>query len=150
VPLSATSYFAGMGTVVAALTVGFTGGLMITGPSKNAEIPNRLQRVMSNAPLPDPNLRVAEAKKLDAPEAAPSATPKQAERTAVETERVSVENSNGSRVQEADVRLPLKPGEPTTWAERKRGQQRTEPGRVAVKCVNQSCVIQAVSKASDK
>jgi hypothetical protein len=50
--LNAASYFAGVGTVVAALAVGFGGALLITGSGPKTESQNRLQQVMSHAPTP--------------------------------------------------------------------------------------------------
>jgi hypothetical protein len=50
---STTSYLAGVGTVVAALTVGFSGALFLAPPAEHVE-QNRLQRVASSAPIPNP------------------------------------------------------------------------------------------------
>lgn len=48
--LNTVSYFAGIGTVVAALTVGFGGALLIVGPSHQNEYRNRVQQVMAHPP----------------------------------------------------------------------------------------------------
>ena len=48
--LNTVSYFAGVGTVVAALTVGFGGALLIVGPSHQNENRNRVQQVMAHPP----------------------------------------------------------------------------------------------------
>jgi hypothetical protein len=47
---STTSYFAGIGTVLAALAVGFSGGLFLAPSSEQIE-QNRLQRITSSAPI---------------------------------------------------------------------------------------------------
>ena len=52
--LNATSYFAGIGTVVAALAVGFGGALMIIGSDQTTESRNRVQQVMTRAPISTP------------------------------------------------------------------------------------------------
>jgi hypothetical protein len=53
-----TSYLAGVGSVVAALTVGLSGGLFMAGPTPYAE-QNRLQRVLSSAPIATPTPQIA-------------------------------------------------------------------------------------------
>jgi hypothetical protein len=47
---STTSYIAGVGSVVAALTIGFSGGFFLAKPTPYVE-QNRLQRVTSSAPI---------------------------------------------------------------------------------------------------
>lgn len=47
---STTSYFAGIGTVLAALAVGFSGGFFLAPSSEQIE-QNRLQRITSSAPI---------------------------------------------------------------------------------------------------
>jgi hypothetical protein len=72
---SNTSYFAGIGTVVAAVTLGFAVGAMIT--SGGVQPPNRLERVASSAVLPASNLHPVDAPKA-APAEPPAAVPTQA------------------------------------------------------------------------
>jgi hypothetical protein len=57
---STRSYLAGVGSVIAALTVGFSGGLFMAVPTQYAE-QNRLQRVMSSAPIASPAPQTAVA-----------------------------------------------------------------------------------------
>ena len=49
-PFSTKSYLAGVGTVVAALTIGFSGGFFLAPSTEHVE-QNRLQRVTSTAPV---------------------------------------------------------------------------------------------------
>ena len=64
---STTSYLAGVGSVVAALTIGFSGGFFFAAPTQN-DPPNRLQRVTSSAPIPNPAPpQAAIAPKQDSP-----------------------------------------------------------------------------------
>ncbi len=51
---STTSYFAGVGTVFAAIMLGFAGGFVISNPSQKVEPPNKVERVNASAPLPKP------------------------------------------------------------------------------------------------
>jgi hypothetical protein len=63
---STTSYLAGVGSVVAALTVGFSGGLFMAAPTHYEQ--NRLQRVMGPAPdTRPPQSAAATAPAIDAP-----------------------------------------------------------------------------------
>jgi hypothetical protein len=52
---STTSFFAGVGTVFAAVTIGFAGGAMITTSPKLE--PNRLERVAASAPAVTPSAK---------------------------------------------------------------------------------------------
>jgi hypothetical protein len=62
-----TSYLAGVGSVVAALTIGFSSGFFFAAPTQN-DPPNRLQRVASTAPLANPvSAPAAPAQKQDIP-----------------------------------------------------------------------------------
>jgi len=74
---STTSFFAGVGTVFAAVTIGFAGGAMIT-TSPRLE-PNRLERVAASAPAvtpaskaETPALPLATGTKTEATETAPA------------------------------------------------------------------------------
>ena len=55
---STTSYLAGVGSVIAALTVGFSGGFFMATPTQYVE-QNRLQRVTSSAPITSPAAQTA-------------------------------------------------------------------------------------------
>jgi hypothetical protein len=78
---STSSFFAGVGTVFAAVTIGFAGGAMITSSPKME--PNRLERVAANTPITaaagmkaetkaeTPAVAPAPAVKAEAPAAAP-------------------------------------------------------------------------------
>ena len=75
--LNATSYFAGIGTVVAALAVGFGGAILITGPNDKIVSQNRLQQVMSH-PSIESSAQVVSVEKsvrTDVMPTASSATP---------------------------------------------------------------------------
>jgi len=50
-----SSYFAGVGTVFVAVTLGFAGGYAISNSTQKQEPPNRLERVAANAPVPSPS-----------------------------------------------------------------------------------------------
>jgi hypothetical protein len=75
---STTSFFAGVGTVFAAITIGFAGGAMITTSPKLE--PNRLERVAASAPAVTPSapatrlasIPVATEAKTETPEPAPA------------------------------------------------------------------------------
>ena len=72
---SNSSYFAGVGTVVAAVTLGFAVGAMIT--SGGVQPPNRLERVAASAVLSASNPPPADPAKA-APAEPPAAVPTQA------------------------------------------------------------------------
>jgi hypothetical protein len=63
-----SSYFAGVGTVVLAMGLGFSGGLVVTGSNHKFDPPNRVERVASAAPL-----RSAPSAQASVPLGAPSA-----------------------------------------------------------------------------
>ena len=86
-----TSYLAGVGSVVAALTIGFSSGFFFAAPTQN-DPPNRLQRVASTAPLAGP---------VSAPAAAPAPKqeiPKQDIATAAPTESAATTASTPAPV----------------------------------------------------
>ncbi len=74
------SYFAGVGTVLAAVTFGLAGGFIMSNPTRKAEPPNRIERVAANAPLAnspgDQAAPVAQPAPAPQDSAAPDATPK--------------------------------------------------------------------------
>jgi hypothetical protein len=72
---STTSFFAGVGTVFAAITLGFAGGAMITGSPKVE--PNKLERAAAAAPTPAPvaPAKADTAETASAPDRVVSTTP---------------------------------------------------------------------------
>jgi hypothetical protein len=68
------SYFAGIGTVSAAIAIGFGGGIMLTTSAYKPEPQNRVERVASNKPLPAPSAPQATAPAVQAASAV-AATP---------------------------------------------------------------------------
>lgn len=73
-PFSTKSYLAGIGTVVAAVTIGFSGGFLLA-PSTGHVEQNRLQRVTSAAPVSNPAPPAAVTPKLEITEANPAPKP---------------------------------------------------------------------------
>ncbi len=67
---STKSYLAGVGTVVAALTIGFSGGFFLAPPAGHVE-QNRLQRVASSSPISNPASQAAPAAKPEITEVRP-------------------------------------------------------------------------------
>ena len=153
--LNAISYFAGIGTVVGALAVGFCGALLIAGPHQETGYRNRVQQVMSQAPSsstmevakvekplqteitkssqpvpPDehPALvpTVMTAKQVEAPATAKPDAPQRA--AAQETDTV-----NRAKLREPEVKHPFDRDNQRKWAERKRRQQEIEAATIAVK-----------------
>lgn len=57
-PFSTKSYLAGVGTVIAALTVGFSSGFFLAPSTEHVE-QNRLQRITSSAPIANPTPQAA-------------------------------------------------------------------------------------------
>lgn len=80
-PFNTKSYLAGVGTVVAALTIGFSGGFFLAPTAEHVE-QNRLQRVTSSAPISNPAPQAAIMAKAEVTEAtqiplAPAPSPQQ-------------------------------------------------------------------------
>ena len=73
-PFSTRSYLAGVGTVVAAVAIGFSGGFFLA-PSTDHVEQNRLQRVTSSAPISSPAPQAAITPKSDIAEADAAPTP---------------------------------------------------------------------------
>ena len=71
--LNTTSYFAGIGTVVAALAVGFGGAVLIIGSNDKIVSQNRLQQVMSHPPI-ESTLQVGSVETPARPEVTPTAS----------------------------------------------------------------------------
>jgi hypothetical protein len=53
-PINTSSYFAGVATAFAAIALGFGGGFVVSNTTQKVEVPNRVERVAANAPLPTP------------------------------------------------------------------------------------------------
>jgi type IV secretory pathway VirB10-like protein len=148
-----TSYLAGVGTVVAALTIGFSGGFFLAPTTDHVE-QNRLQRVASSAPIsnpasqeaitPKPEITQARsielvAAKVPAPStqqpAGPETVPVMAK--AVEPTRASREENaarpevNTERMRRADAKAERKRAREQRRAERRK-QRETEFAAVAV------------------
>src|SRR5450631_2366350 len=67
-PFSMTTYFAGVGTVVGALALGFGGGIVLTNTAKDTPAgPTRIERVMRSEPVSGP--QVVEAMAIPMPSA---------------------------------------------------------------------------------
>jgi hypothetical protein len=159
---STTSYLAGVGSVVAALTVGFSGGLFMAAPTPYAE-QNRLQRVMSSAPIASPAQQVVVASKPEITEAKATSEPAPAiqqparaeipvmakavepepapviakapepVRAAVEQEQSAQSNVNAEKIRAAEAKVAeRKRAEARKFAERKK-QREIEFATVAVK-----------------
>jgi hypothetical protein len=77
-PFSMTTYFAGVGTVVGALALGFGGGIVLTNTAiKDTPAgPTRIERVMRSEPIAGP--QVVEAKAILMPSVDPAPTVKPA------------------------------------------------------------------------
>jgi hypothetical protein len=77
-PFSMTTYFAGVGTVVGALALGFGGGIVLTNTAiKDTPAgPTRIERVMRSEPISGP--QVVEAKAISMPSVDPAPTVKPA------------------------------------------------------------------------
>jgi len=77
-PFSMTTYFAGVGTVVGALALGFGGGIVLTNTAiKDTPAgPTRIERVMRSEPISGP--QVVEAKAISMPSGDPAPTVKPA------------------------------------------------------------------------
>lgn len=71
---STKSYLAGVGSVVAALTVGFSGGFFMAAPTQNFE-QNRLQRVTSSALISNPAPQITASLKPEVTSASAASAP---------------------------------------------------------------------------
>jgi hypothetical protein len=77
-PFSLTTYFAGVGTVVGALALGFGSGIVLTNTAikETPAGPTRIERVMRSEPISGP--QVVEAKAIPMPSVEPAPTVKPA------------------------------------------------------------------------
>ena len=153
--LNAPSYFAGMATVVTALTIGFCGALLITAPNQPNAYQNRVQQVMSHAPTsstakvlnvdepvqneailsqqpvapinqPSPEPNLTMSKQAELPNTAKPGVPQPL--VAQDTESV-----NRAKVREAEVKHAVERENQRKWDERKRKQREIESATIAVK-----------------
>jgi hypothetical protein len=145
---STTSFFAGVGTVFAALVVGFAGGTMMTGSAKME--PNRVERVAartaSTAPVAKPDtaeVPSSSAAKVDAPTAASeggtpettaapdrvisTTTPSASEQTSpVQPPPVMVNDANDDHPSPDDSAKKARDSELRKQAESRRAERRAE------------------------
>lgn len=158
--LNTTSYFAGIGTVVAALTVGFGGALLIIGSNDKIASENRVQQVMSH-PVIDSTVKVVSLEtsvRTDATPTEPSAptatainpapseppppavtrqaavpaTPTPEERTTRDLAQ-DTERANRVRLRQAEVKRAVDLENQRKAVERKKRQQEIETASLAVK-----------------
>lgn len=143
-PFSTKSYLAGVGTVVAAITIGFSGGFLLA-PSTDHVEQNRLQRITSSAPIANPapqtsapRLENAEANAAPAPALQPpprmipvmakAVEPEQAPVTAKapEPDRAAVEQVRAGR---AEMNVEKMRAAEARAEERKRARQQRSAER---------------------
>jgi hypothetical protein len=162
-----TSYLAGVGTVVAALTIGFSGGFFLAPPADYVE-QNRLQRVASGAPVsnqgsqealtPKPEVTPARSIELIAAKVpAPSQQPPRAETVpvmakAVEPVRGAFDETakpdiNTEKVRAAEAKAERKRAIEQRRAERRK--QREMEATIAVKRVLRDRDPQQVAERSE-
>lgn len=119
---STSSFFAGVCTVFAAVTIGFAGGAMITSPPKME--PNRLERVTANTPITaaagtkvETAAVPAPAVKAEAPAAAPVLATNETPETTAPPDRVistapAPSTTQASVSQQAPVSQQIVPPQP--------------------------------------
>ena len=153
--LNATSYLAGMGTVVAALTVGFGGALLLTGPSPKFVSQNRLQQVMSQPSTAQvmgveksagneqtsssPSQPVTSVNQLPSEPTLPTVTKPADFPTAATPDMLprastqDTEKANRARLRQAEVRRAAEREDQRRGVERKKRQQEIETATLAVR-----------------
>ncbi len=156
--LNAASYFAGIGTVAAALAVGFGGAMMITGSSPKIESRNRVQQVMAHAPvspsqaaevekpteiiatITSPSTSVPVVSTQSPEPASPAIVAKPVEvPTAVKSVETvgaatqDTQRANRIRLREADITRAVERENQRKWMERKRRQEEIDAATVAVR-----------------
>lgn len=99
---STTSFFAGVGTVFAAVTIGFAGGALLTTSSPKME-PNRLERVAASNPP-----TIAAATKTETP-AVPSVPTIKAEAPAVPAVQAAARNETAETTATPDRVVAMTP-----------------------------------------
>ena len=157
---STTSYLAGVGSVIAALAIGFSGGFFIAKPTPYAE-QNRLQRVTSSAPIASPAPQTAapavtEARvistestplavqptppetipviaKAAEPEPAPMITKSEPVHAAAEQERDAQSSLNAEKLRAADAKAAERKRIEVRKLAERRKQREIEAAAAAVK-----------------
>jgi hypothetical protein len=170
-----TSFFAGVGSVVALVTVGFAGGAMLA-PSPKME-PNRLERlaavnspaiaakaetppVPSESPVPPPGVAKNETAELPAPDRSIATTPAAVTQPAVPPppqpvvakEDVTSQIDNAKKVREGELRKQAEFRESERRAEarrERRKRQEIDAAADAVRQMKRDGVLQEITQQDD-
>jgi hypothetical protein len=103
-PFNTSSYFTGVATAFAAVTLGFAGGFIVSNTTQKVEPPNRVERVAANAPLPNPQ-GVQAAAPVAQPETAASVPPAAAPESAA-PQTVAEQHPPAQQAAEAPAAAP--------------------------------------------
>jgi type IV secretory pathway VirB10-like protein len=159
---STTSYLAGVGTVVAALTVGFCGAFFLASPAEHVE-QNRLQRVASSAALSNPTSQEAitpkpeitparsielVSAKMPGPELAPEVAKAAEPARAKPEENTARSDVNMEKMRAAEAKAERKRAREQRRAERRK-QRDIELATAAVKRMARDRDLQQVADRSE-
>ena len=152
--LNATSYFAGIGTVVAALIVGFGGALLIVGPSQQNENRNRVQQVMAHThnsaiapevrtenvlathdtPPPPAQPTVIYPPSQEAPQSVTKLVEASTAAPKPDVQRSSNQDTdNRAKLRAVEVKVAVDRENQRKWADRKKRQQEIDAATASVK-----------------
>jgi anti-sigma28 factor (negative regulator of flagellin synthesis) len=141
-----SSFFAGVGTVVLAMGLGFGGGLVLTGSDHKFDPPNRVERVASAPPL-----RSAPSAQASVPLGAPSAS---------DPEPTTSSSQQGAATQPSPPPEPVRAeAQPTPAANEqhaatndqpKQQRQQTQPQQAQQPSAQQSSALQPTAKPHDQ